>query len=199
MAGIELNHFYYPNFINLKKKNISVNFGSHLGINTSKNNPSIDIGVSGNILKKWNLKRNSEIRTAFGTSVLRKNTINFKDDLVSLGNNPFLGSLETMFEFTKYTRQRNYHSVSVNYQIQTAFNKRDEATYNQLVGKWEEIHSGWQNGFEKLYDYQSAWSWLYTYGRKNYSFTFYIKQDLLLNNSPDIQSGISVKIPISKQ
>jgi hypothetical protein len=199
MAGIELNHFYYPNFINLKKKNISVNFGSHLGINTSKYNPSIDIGVSGNILKKWNLKRNSEIRTAFGTSVLRKNTINFKDDLVSIGNNPFLGSLETMFEFTKYTRQRNYHSVSVNYQIQTAFNKRDEATYNQLVGKWEEIHSGWQNGFEKLYDYQSAWSWLYTYGRKNYSFTFYIKQDLLLNNSPDIQSGISVKIPISKQ
>ncbi len=199
LAGLEINHFYYPNFINLKKKNIHINLGSHLGINTSKYNPSIDVGVSGNFLKKWKLKHISEIRAALGSSVLKKNILNFKNNLVSLGNNSFLGSLEAMFEFTKYTRQKNYHSVSVNYQIQTSFSKRNEANYYQFIGKWKEIHSGWQNGFEKLYDYQSAWSWLYTYGRKNYSFTLYIKEDLSLNNSPDIQTGISLKIPISKQ
>ncbi len=198
LGGVELNHFYYPNFKKLKKKNIFINFGSHLGINTSKNNPSLDLGISGNILKKWNLKNISEIRTAFGTSILRKNIIDFKKDLVLLGNNSFLGSLEAMFEFTNYTRKKNYHSVSVNYQIQTPFNKREEANYYQLVGKWQEIHAGWQNGFEKLYEYQSAWSWLYTYGRKEYTFTLYIKQDLALNNSPDIQTGISLKIPFFK-
>ena len=198
IAGIELNHFYYPEFSNLKKKNIHVNFGSHLGVNTSKYNPSLDFGISGNIIKKWNLKSKNEIRVSFGSSVLRKNIINFKD-VVNLGNNSFLGSLETMFEFTKYTRKKNYHSVSVNYQIQTSFFKRDEAEYYQLIGKWQEIHAGWQNGFEALYLNQSAWSWLYTYGRKNYSFTLYIKEDLRLNNSPDIQTGISLKIPLSKQ
>lgn len=104
-----------------------------------------------------------------------------------------------MFEYTKFTRKKNYHSVSVNYQIQSSFNKRAEAAYYQFVGLWQEIHSGWQNGFEKLYDYQSAWSWLYTYGRKNYSFTIYIKEDLSLNNSPDIQTGISFKIPLSNK
>lgn len=198
LAGFEVHHFYYPNFSNLKKKHIYINFGSHLGVNTSKYNPSIDFGVSGNILKKYTLNSGSEIRTALGTSVLRKNVLNFKEDLISLGNNPFLGSLEAMIEFTRYTKQDNYHSFSVNYQIQTSFNKREESNYNQYIGKWEEIHSGWQNGFEKLYDYQSAWSLLYTYGRKEYSFTLYVKEDLLLNNSPDIQTGISLKIPVFK-
>jgi hypothetical protein len=196
LAGIELNHFYYPNFINLKKNNITINFGSHLGINTSKFNPSIDIGFSGNIIKKWSLKSKNEIRSSFGSAILRKNAINFKE-VIDLGNNTFLGSLEAMFEYTKYTRKKNYHSISVNYQIQTSLFKREEATYYQLIGKWQEIHSGWQNGFEKLYEYQSAWSWLYTYGRKEYSFSLYIKEDLYLNNSPDIQTGISLKIPLS--
>lgn len=198
-AGIEFNHFYYPDFINLKKKNIFINFGSHLGVNTSKDNPSIDFGLSGNILKKWTLKRKSEIRSSFGSSILRKNIVNFKDNIVDLGNNDFLGSLEAMFEFTKYTKKGNYNSVSVNYQLQTRFNKADEANYYQLVGKWQEINAGWQNGFEQLYKIQSAWTWLYTYGRENYSFTIYIKEDLLVNNAPDLQTGISLKIPLSNK
>ena len=195
-AGIEFNHFYYPNFIKLKKHNFYVNFGSHVGINTSKYNPSIDVGLSGNAVKKWQLKNTNEIRASFGAATLRKNLINF-DDVIDLGNNKFLASTETMFEFTKYTRKGNYHSVSVNYQFQTSFNKKEEADYYQLVGKWQEIHSGWQNGFEKLYDNQSAWSWIYTYGRENYQFSIYLKEDLALNNSPDLQTGISFKIPIS--
>ena len=195
-AGIELNHFYYTDFNFLKKRNIHLNFGSHLGWNTSKFNPSIDLGFSGNVVKEWEFKNTNEIRFSFGSSILRKEIIDFDDNSVTLGTNKFLGSLEAMFEFTKYTRKGNYHSVAVNYQIQTPFSNADEANYYQLVGKWQEIHSGWQNGFEKLYDYQSAWSWLYTYGRENYSFSVYVKEDLALNNSPDLQLGFSVKIPI---
>jgi len=194
-AGIELNHFYYSDFKFLKERNIYFNFGSHLGLNTSKFNPSIDLGFSGNIIKEWKLKNTNEIRFAFGSAILRKNAIDFDSNSVILGNNKFLGSLEAMFEFTKYTRKGNYHSVSVNYQMQTPFSNDDEANYYQLVGKWQEIHSGWQNGFEKLYDYQSAWSWMYTYGRENYNFSVYVKEDLALNNSPDLQIGFSVKIP----
>ena len=196
IGGIEFNHFYYPDIINLKEKNIGLNFGSHLGINTSKFNPSIDIGFSGNIIKKWILKSDKEIRSSFGTALLRKNILNFKD-VMDLGNNKFLGSTEAMVEFTKYTAKKNYYSVSVNYQIQTPFFKRQEADYYQLIGKWEEIHSGWQNGFEKMYEYLSSWSWLYSFGTKKYTFAIYVKEDLYLNNSPDIQTGISLKIPLS--
>ena len=104
-----------------------------------------------------------------------------------------------MLEYTEYTRKKNYHSVAVNYQIQTPLFKTEEADYYQLVGKWKEIHAGWQNGFEKMYEYQSAWSWLYTYGAKNYAISLYIKEDLYVNNAPDIQTGISLKIPLSNQ
>lgn len=196
LGGIEINHFYYPEFTNLKKKNIALNFGTHLGINTSQYNPSVDVGISGNFIKKWTLKSKNEIRSSFGSAFLHKNTINF-NEVIDFGNSPFLASLEAMFEYTKYTHMKNYHAVSVNYQIQSSLFKREEAKYYQLIGKWQEIHSGWQNGFQKLYESQSAWSWLYTYGQPKYSLTIYIKQDLYLNNSPDIQTGISLKIPVS--
>ncbi len=197
IGGIEFNHFYYPQFASLHKKNIYLNFGSHLGINTTRTNPSIDLGFSGNIVKEWKTKNNSELRAAFGGAVLRRNLINL-GDVVQLGNNNFLESFEGMFEYTNYTRKGNYHSVGVNYQIQSSFMQREERNYYQFVGQWNAIHSGWQNGFEKLYEYQSAWSWLYTYGRKDYRFTIYLKQDLYLNNSPDIQTGVSVQIPMNK-
>lgn len=195
IAGIEINHFFYPETPFLNKKNIAINFGSHFGINTSKYNPSIDIGLSGNTIKEWFFKNNNQFKAGLGLAVLRKNLINF-NNIVQLGNNPFLGSLEAMLEFTKYSSKKNYHSFGVNYQIQSSFHKREEANYYQLIGLWREIHSGWQNGFQKLYEYQSAWSFLYTYGHKKYRLSIYAKQDFYLNNSPDIQTGISLNIPI---
>lgn len=198
-AGIEINHFYYPKIKKLNDKNIFLNFGSHLGINTSKDNPSLDLGFSGNVVKELYLKNTDELRFGFGSAILRRNLADFKTDLVQLGNNNYLASIEAMFEFTKYTKKGNYNSISINYQQQSSFSKKDEANYYQLVGDWQGIHSGWQNGFEKLYESQSAWSWVYTYGRKNYQFSLYLKQDLYLNNSPDVQTGFAVKIPISQQ
>ncbi len=115
-----------------------------------------------------------------------------------MGNNPFLGSLESEIEFTKFTRKKNYHSFGIHYQIQTRYNKLEEASYYHLKGKWQEIKAGWQHGFTTLYEGLSAWTLLYTYGRPNYKITLYLKEDLLVNNAPDAQTGISIQIPISK-
>ena len=197
LGGIELNHYYYPRFKGLLQRIIHFNFGSHLGWNTTSTNPSLDIGLSVNLVKEWRLKNSNELRGAFGSAVLRRNIIDFSD-VVQLGNNSYLGSFEGMLEYTKYTRKKNYHSFAVNYQIQSSFMKREERNYYQFVGLWREIHSGWSNGFEKLYESQSAWSFLYTYGRPNLSITLYLKQDLYLNNSPDVQNGISVSVPLLK-
>ncbi|WP_144895606.1 hypothetical protein [Lutibacter sp. Hel_I_33_5] len=195
--GIEFNHFYYPTFINKNKKDIRVNFGSHLGINTSKFNPSIDIGISANGIKKWTLKNNNEFRFALGGSILRKNLINFKT-VIDLGNRPYLFTIEPQIEYTKYTRKNNYHSFGVHFQLQTSYNKASERDYYFLVGKWQEIHSGWQNGVEKLHEGLQVWTFLYTYGRENFTLSLFLKEDLFLNNAPDGQTGISLKIPIFK-
>lgn len=197
LGGIEFNHHYYPEFLINTKKDLFVNFGTHLGINTSTFNPSIDVGFSANLIKKIQLKNKNEFNVALGGSILRKNIINFKD-VVELGNNLFLGSLESEIEFTKFTRKKNYHSFGIHYQFQTRYNKLEETNYYHLKGKWQEIKAGWQHGFTTLYEGLSAWTFLYTYGRPNYKITLYLKEDLLVNNAPDAQTGISIQIPISK-
>lgn len=198
-AGIEANHFYYPQIFN-PEKNVFVNFGSHLGINTSKYNPSLDIGVSSNIHKKWTFKNKNEFRLGFGGGLLRKGIVEYGNP-IEFGNNLFLASSEINVEFTKYTRKGNYHAFSANYQLQTRYNKNKERDYYFLDGgnNYLNINAGWHNGFSTLYETLTVWSVLYTYARKNASLSLYIQQDFKLNNAPDLETGISLKIPISKK
>ncbi|ALJ06104.1 hypothetical protein APS56_13630 [Pseudalgibacter alginicilyticus] len=196
IGGIEFNHFYYPSFLFNSTKNLHFNLGSHIGLNTSKYNSSLDLGISINGIKKITIKNIDEFNIGIGLSLLRKNVVNFKDQ-IDLGNNPFLGSMETNIEYTKYTKTKNYHSFGVNYQLQSRYNKLEEANYYKLIGKWEEINGGWHHGVSTLYKTLSVWTFIYTYGRPNYKLSLYLKEDLLVNNAPDLQTGISLKFPIS--
>ncbi len=195
-SGIEVNQFYYPSLFK-EEKQVYVNFGSHLGINTTRYNSTLDLGFSANIHKKWSLKNKNEFRLGIGIAGLRKGFVDFNDP-VEFGNNLYLGSGEINFEFTKYTRKGNYHSFSGNYQLQTRYNKREEEDYFVLNGNdtWRLIHSGWHNGFSTLYETLTVYSIFYTYGRKNMSLSLYIQQDFKLNNAPDLETGISLKIPL---
>ena len=131
---------------------------------------------------------------------MRKGAITYGDP-VEFGNNLFLGSGELNVEFTKYTRKGNYHAFSANYQLQTRYNKNEERDYYFLDGddNYQNINAGWHNGFSTLYETLTVWSILYTYARKNGSLSLYIQQDFKLNNAPDLETGISIKIPISKK
>ncbi|GAA3649168.1 hypothetical protein [Flavivirga jejuensis] len=197
IGGIELNHFYYPTLSRNKTRNIFLNIGSHLGINTSKFNTSLDIGVSANIIKKIQLKNNYELNIGLGMGVLHKNLIDFKE-VIDLGNNPFLGTFETNLEIAKYTKKGNYNAFGINYQIQSRYNKAEEADYYKLLGNWEDIKSGWQHGVTTLYRPLSNWSFIYTYGHPNYKLSIYFKEDFLIHNAPDFQTGVSLKIPVFK-
>ena len=197
LGGIEFNHFYYPSLSINESKNIFLNFGTHLGINTSKFNSSIDIGISSSAIKRIELKNNYELNIGVGLNVLRKNVINFKE-VVDLGNNPFLATIESSIEITKYTKKKNYHAFGTNYQIQSRYNKLKEADYFILLGKWQEINGGWQHGVTTLYKALSSWSFIYTYGRPNYKLSIYFKEDFLVNNAPDFQTGVNLTVPIFK-
>lgn len=195
-GGIEINHFYYPSIFKATK-NMYMNFGSHLGINTSKYNPSLDLGMSANLIKKWILKNQNEFRFGFGASAMKKRLLEYGSP-IDFGNNHWMASIETNLEFTKFTQKGNYHSFSLNYQIQTRYNKKEEKGYYQLLGDWQSIHSGWQHGVSTLYHNLTIWTAFYTYARKNYSLSLYLKEDLKVNNAPDVQTGISLRIPIAK-
>lgn len=197
LGGLEINHHYYPTFWN--KSKVFVNFGSHLGVNTSQYNQGIDAGLSTNIHKKWQLKNQNEMRLGFGLSALRKGMINFQHN-IDFGNNLLMGSGELNFEFTKYTQLGNYHTFAFNYQFQTRYNKLEEADYIFLDGgtTWMDIHQGWHNGFSTLYETLTVYSIIYGYQRKNFGISLYLQQDFKLNNAPDLQTGIQLKIPLTK-
>ncbi|WP_298554015.1 hypothetical protein [uncultured Algibacter sp.] len=197
IGGLEINHHYYPKLSINKTRNIFLNFGTHLGWNTSKFNASIDVGISANAIKKLVLKNNHELNFALGANLLRKNIINFKE-VIDLGNNPYLGTLEAEVEITKYTKKGNFNAFGINYHIQTRYNKKSEAEYYKLLGKWREINGGWQNGVFTLYEPLSSWNFIYTYGTPKYLLTLFVKEDLRVNNAPDFQTGISLKFPLSK-
>lgn len=195
IGGIELNYFYYPEFLINKKRNFFVNFGSHVGFNTSKHNRSMDVGLSGNAIKTLALKNDDQINFALGLSVLRKNLVDF-DTVVELGNNKFLGSLEAEVEYTLYTKNKNYHSFGILYQLQTSYNKKEEASYYKLLGQWAEINAGWHNGVSTLHEYLSNWTFMYAYATPKFKIYAYLKEDLDVNNAPDLQTSIGVQFPI---
>ncbi|WP_372753587.1 hypothetical protein [Mariniflexile sp.] len=197
LGGFEFNHHYYPTLSINKTRNIFINFGSHLGINTSRYNSSLDVGVSANAIKKLEFKSNYELNFALGLNVLRKNLINF-EEVIDLGNNPYLGTFESDLQIAKFTKKKNYNAFSVNFQIQTSYNKKEEADYYRMIGKWKEINGGWQHGFETLYKKLSFWTFMYTYGRPNLTLCVYFKEDFRVNNAPDFQTGVSLKLPIFK-
>ncbi|MFD0835367.1 hypothetical protein ACFQ0I_06295 [Mariniflexile aquimaris] len=198
LGGIEFNHFYYPTLNINKTKNIYFNFGSHLGLNTSKFNSSIDLGVSANSIKKIDFSNpNYQLHIGVGMNFLRKNLINFKEN-IDLGNNPYLATIESDIELTKFTRKRNYNAITINYQIQSRYNKREEAYYYRLVGKWQEINGGWQHGISTLYNTLSYWTFIYTYGHPKYKIAVYFKEDFRVNNAADFQTGVSLKLPLFK-
>ncbi|MFV9552389.1 hypothetical protein [Algibacter sp. PT7-4] len=197
IGGLEFSHYYYPKLSINKTKNIYLNFGTHLGWNTSKHNASIDVGISANAIKKLTLKNNYELNFALGINTLAKNTINFKN-VIDLGNAPFLTSFEGEAEITKRTKKGNYNAFGINYHIQSRYNKKAESGYYKLLGKWREINGGWQNGVYTLYEPLSSWNFIYTYGTPKYLLSLFVKEDLEVNNAPDFQTGISLKIPISK-
>lgn len=197
IGGFELSHYYYPKLNINKTKNIYLNFGTHLGWNTSRFNASIDAGLSVNAIKRLPLKNNYELNFAFGANLLRKNLINFKD-VIDLGNNQYLGTLEGEIEITKYTKKGNFNALGLNYQAQSRYNKKEEADYFKLLGKWREINGGWQNGVFTLYEPQVTWNFIYTYGTPKFLLNLFVKQDFLVNNAPDFQTGINLKVPILK-
>lgn len=197
LSGIELTHYYYPHFKMNETKHIFVNFGSHLGINTSKYNTSLDFGISANAVKKLELKNNYQLNVGVGMNVLRKNLIDTKNN-IDLGNNPFLASAESDIQIARFTKKKNYNAFSINYQIQSRYNKKEEADYYRLIGKWKEINGGWQHGFETLYKPLSFWTFIYTYGTPKLTLSMYFKEDFNVNNAPDFQTGISLKVPVFK-
>lgn len=148
------------------------------------------------MVKKRTLKNFNEFNFAVGGALLRKNIINFKE-VIDLGNNSFLASLEAAVEFTKFTPKKTTILLDCIISCRHATSKK-RGFLPHLKGNWNKINAGWHHGFTTLYEALSSWAFLYSYETKKYKLSIYLKEDFLVNNTPDVQTGISLKIPIAK-
>jgi len=191
LGGIETNYYYYPN---LSSKTLNINFGAHLGTNLSKYNSSIDLGLSTNIIKSYDLNDRNYFQFGASLGLLRKNIIDFKENNLEFGSNNYLGNIETIIEYNFNSKGKTTHSFGADFYLQTSLNKKDEFEYTIPIRSGVSEKS-WVTGLSNLYRNNNYWTFFYSFSKK-ITTTFYLQQDLTLNNNPDIQTGIGVSFPL---
>jgi hypothetical protein len=188
LSGFEFSYYRYPTkFIN----GFKLNYGTHLGLNTSQFNKSIDLGASANIIKNFAFKNERSLGIGLSIGGTKNNLIDLNSDNMEYGTNAFIGYIENIFEYSFLTKsKRTRHSIGADFYVQTSLNKKSEFDYI-IPTKNGTSFKSWNSGTSTLYRNNNYWTLMYSITRKM-TTTFYVQQDLTVNNNPDIQTGISL-------
>ena len=195
IPGIEINYFYYPQLEMNKSHKIYLNFGTHLGINISRYNPVSDIGISSSAIKKIVVRDKNIVSIGISAGALRQRFFQF-GDRVNISNQTFLYSFEGLIDYKRKLRNSNTISYGINYAFQTSFNKKNEFDYIILTG--ERINTHWQQTFSHLYKNLEGWNFICSYSVKQFSYFVSLREDLRLDNAPDLQTSFGVKMSFKR-
>lgn len=195
ISGLEINYNYYPK-LEMNKKHFYLNFGAQLGINTTRYNPVADIGLSSSILKKLMINDKNILSFGLSAGALRQHFLEYGEG-VNISNQDFLYSFEGLVDYKVKLRNNNRISYGINYNFQTSYNKKKDLDYIVYTG--ERINTHWQKTLYHLYEDLEGWSFICTYSTKRFSYFVYFREDLNLDNAPDFQTGIGLKMSIKKR
>lgn len=195
IPGIDINYNYYPKLEMNEKHHIYLNFGAQLGINTSQYNPVADVGISSSILKKMIIKNKNILSFGASAGVLRQHFLQY-GDWVNISNQDFLYSFEALIDYKVKLKNNNRLSYGINYNFQTSYYKKKDIDHIVLTG--ERINTHWQKTISHLYDNLEGWNFICTYSTRRFSYFVYFREDLNLDNAPDFQTGIGLKMSIKK-
>jgi len=190
-SGIDLSYYYYPHFNFLEKMNIYVNVGLQMGANVSKVNPSLDFGLNSSFVKRLALNNKKELHFGLSIGALRQRLLCF-GDAVKLSDKKFLLSSEILFEYVKQINQRSSFSIASTYYVQSSYNKKGGFEYLVLTG--DRISTHWHYAISHLYRFLSAHTLTLTYANGDIAYWMYLREDLLVDNAPDAQVGIGLKV-----
>ncbi len=190
-SGIDLSYYRYPHFKLLENRNIYTNFGLQLGININSINPGLDFGFNPSIIKKINFKHGNELRFGVSLGALRHSVFQ-SGDHVQLSNNLFLLSSEFLLGYVMPFKNSSYFSIATTYYIQNSYNKRSDFDDMVLVGK--RIKSHWHYAVSHLYRTITANNLILSYSKGAFAISVYAREDLLVDNAPDVQTGIGMQM-----
>jgi len=193
IPGLEVNYFYYPKLNMNTKRNVYMNFGYHLGLNTSRYNPTADMGISASVLKKAVVRNKNILTLGLSSGALRQRVFQF-GDRVDISDRAFLYSFEGLISYKKQLKEGRSISYGINYSLQTSYNKPSDFDHIVLTGLRQSTQ--WHYTFTHLYTSVQGWSFIFTHTNKCLSYYLYLREDLKADNAPDLQTGIGIRIPV---
>ena len=194
-SNINLSYYYYPKFDLLTKHDFYTSIGIQTGFNVNRFNPSMDLGGNFTLLKNIKLKnKQKELRIGLSLGALRQNFIGFGEG-VELSDKQFLLHAEMLFEYVKFIQKGKYISWATTWFLQASYNQ----PIDYLVLKGNRVSSHWHYALSHLHRPLSGNNFIFTYGMEKLAFWLYLREDGWVDNAPDVQTGVGVKlfIPIN--
>ena len=193
LTGITLKHTYLPSSAFLKSHRIFISTAVQLGWNTTKINPSIDLGLGISILKKIKLSSSKTIFAGVNSNILAPKIWHFAPGVL-LSNRDLLYRQEIAIHYQKKISANKYFAISTTYTIQSAYNRPHDFDYMVLTGQRVTPH--WHLTISHLYRTITANNLIFTFKKNEITYWFYIREDFLVDNAPDIQVGYGINFKL---
>lgn len=186
-GGVKFDFYHY--FDELLPYNMHFNIGLHSGVNTSPFNKSIDLGLSANAFRNFEVNERKYFQLGLSLGYLNLKTASLSSNNIEFASRPGFLNLESVFTYNVINSKQHTHSFGVDFYIQSAYHSPSEYDYSILFRNELAIRS-WHHGVTHLYRNNNYWTFFYAFTQKN-SFRIYLQQDWLVNNNPDLQTGLS--------
>lgn len=189
-GGIKFDFYHYLD--EFLPHDIHFNVGLHSGLNASPYNKSIDLGFSTNAFRNFAFGDNKYVQLGLSLGYLNLKTASLSDKNIEFSTRPSFLNLESVFTYNIINSKQQTHSFGVDFYIQSSYHKPSEYDYSILFRNNQAIRS-WHHGVTHLYRNNNYWTFFYAFTDKN-SLRVYLQQDWLVNNNPDLQTGLSYVI-----
>lgn len=189
-GGVKVDFYHY--FENLLPYDTHFNIGLHSGVNTSPYNKSIDLGFSANAFRNFAFGNHKYFQFGLSLGYLNLKTVSLSNNNIEFATRPSFLNLESVFTFNLINSKQQTHSFGLDFYIQSAYHDPSEYDYSILFRNDNALRS-WHHSVTQLYLNNNYWTFFYAFTEKN-SFRVYLQQDWLVNNNPDLQTGVSYVI-----
>lgn len=190
-TGLDLSYFYFPHFKSLEKKKIFINWGFQTGLNTSKINPCINLGLNSTINKLFKIGKDKQLDLSISAGALRQKAVSLGDG-VNIASKKYLYNAEILLSYQKQLSENRFFAIGSSYFIHSAYNKKDE--FKTIILTGERISSHWHYALSHLYRTLTYNTLFMSYTVGKLSFSIYVKEDLLVDNAPDVQTGVGINV-----
>lgn len=191
LTGFDITDYFYVKSQFFNSKQIDVRTGVHLGINLNKINPGVDLGSS--IAARWwkNTSKGNQNQLSLSYGLLRQKLIAFSSG-VEIANRNFMHNIELLYSLVIIQKPNQFYTISGLVFGQSGYLKQKEYNYLVLTGKKESPF--WHYGISHLYRTSAGISFIVSHTRGKIAYSVYLREDIPLNNAPDTQTGISIKL-----